>query len=297
MKYIYHFCEIKHQLMEFFERLSKILNYKIIDSDYFSISLFKIGELIILFIVTRILIYILRIFLVRFEKKENLDKGSMFALYQILKYIFIVIAITIGLEALGVKITLLIAGSAALFVGLGLGLQQIFKDFVSGFIFLIERTAKVGEIVEVDGHVARVLKIGLRTTEIETRDRIKLVVPNSKFISDTVINWSNNRTATRFGIRFRVRYGSDVKLVKRIALETVAANLKVEKQPAPQLVLDHFGDDGLEFLLLFHSYDLFRIEFVKSNIRYALEEAFVKHDIKFGFTQLDIHIKDLPPKF
>jgi small-conductance mechanosensitive channel len=161
-------------------------------------------------------------------------------------------------------------------------------------MLLFENTARVGEIVEVDGHVARVLKIGLRTTEIETRDRIKLIVPNSKFISDTVINWSNNKTATRFSVKFRVRYGSDVNLIKKITLASLENNPQVEKNPAPQLIIENFGENGLEFDLLFYSNDLFKIEFVKSNVRYDLEKAFMENNIKFGFQQMDLHVKQLP---
>lgn len=151
---------------------------------------------------TLLFLFIVRRVVGKFLKARSVDAGRQYALFQLIKYFAWVIAIVLILEALNIKITLLLAGSAALLVGLGFGLQQIFQDLVSGVFILIEGTIRVNDVIEIDGLVGRILTINLRTSQVLTRDGIVIIVPNHKFIVDNIINWSHNATATRFkGIR------------------------------------------------------------------------------------------------
>ena len=175
-------------------------------------------------------------------------------------------------------------------VGLGFGLQQIFNDFVSGLILLFEGTIKVGEVVEVEGIVGRVIRIGLRTSELETRDNIMMLIPNSMFTSEKVINWSHNLQFTRFRVKIGVAYGSDTKLVKNVLLACADEHTFITKKPQPRVRFREFGDSSLNFELLFFSDNMFRIESVKSDIRFMIDQKFRANDIQIPFPQRDLHI-------
>ncbi|MFT7031218.1 MAG: small-conductance mechanosensitive channel [Marinoscillum sp.] len=195
------------------------------------------------------------------------------------------------LDSIGVEITLLLAGSAALLVGLGFGIQQIFNDVVSGILLLFEGTVSVGDIVEIEHIVGKVQRIALRTSIIQTRDHISIIVPNSKLVSDNVINWTHNRSQTRFNIKIGVAYGSDVPLVMRLLEEAATAQKAVAKNPKPNARFIDFGDSALMFEILFWSDKMFEIEFIKSAIRVEIDALFRTNNVIIPFPQRDLHLK------
>ena len=166
-----------------------LLDHKLYQTGDEIIRIFHLLEIILILISIIVIIRIIKRIIHKQETRKRLEAGQLHAIYQIIKYFLWVIAIAIILDTLEIKITILLASSAALLVGLGLGLQQIFQDFVSGIALLVEGTIKINDIVEIEGGiVGRVREIGLRTSKIETRDNIILIIPNSKFISDNVNN-------------------------------------------------------------------------------------------------------------
>jgi len=191
--------------------INKILSYELLNLGDVRISVYHLLGIVIIVILSKVILWGLRRFFKRQTTKFHLDEGRAWAFYQIVKYVIVIIVMVLILDSIGVKITILLAGSAALLVGVGLGLQQTFNDFVSGIILLFEGTVSVGDIVEVAGIVGKVQKIDIRTSQIETRDSIVIIVPNSKLINDNVINWSHNRKETRFSLTVGVAYGSDVE--------------------------------------------------------------------------------------
>ncbi len=225
-----------------------------------------------------------------------IDRGRAKAMYQLFSYVVFVIFLLIALEFVGVKITILLAGSAALLVGLGLGIQSLFNDFVSGILLLFEGTISVGDIVEVDGLVGQVKNIYLRTSEIETRSRIIIIVPNHKLVSENVINWSHNRDITRFEVNVGVAYGSDVQLVKKLLEEAANEHEKVSKIPEPVARFINFGDSSLDFELLFFTKNMFIIEFIKSDLRFAIDKKFRENKVTIPFPQRDVHIYNTESK-
>ena len=192
---------------------------------------------------------------------------------------------------INIKITILLAGSAALLVGLGLGLQQIFQDFVSGITIIIEGTLKVGDIVQTqEGEVGKVKEISMRTSKLETRDNIILIVPNSKLINNVVINWSHIEKKTRFKVDVGVAYGSDVQLVKRLLLECATDHKLVFTNPAPFVRFTDFSDSSLCFQLLFYTNETFRVEDIKSDLRFRIDNAFRQNGVRIPFPQRDVHL-------
>lgn len=222
---------------------------------------------------------------------SELERGRRHSVYQLVQYAVWVAVLLLSLESLGFKITLLLAGSAALLVGIGLGLQEVFKDLVSGIILLFDGTIRVSDIIEVDGQVGRVMEIRLRASTIETRDGIVMIIPNSAFITGHVVNWTHNRKLTRFKVEVGVAYGSDVRKVERILVECAKKHADVVKTPEPFVFFNDFGESQLTFGLYFFSRSVMKIEFVKSDLRFAIDAAFRENNITIPFPQRDLWIK------
>ncbi len=230
------------------------------------------------------------------QKANKLTIGQKYAYSQLTKYITILLASVIVFESLKIDVTILMAGSAAFFLALALGLQHLFNDLVSGFFLLFEGTIRVGDIIEVDGMVSRVKEIGIRTSKLKNRDGITLVIPNSKIISNSVINWTTDSSVTRFQVHVGVAYGSDVQLVRNVLLECAERHTEIVRSPKPNCRFIDFGDSSLQFELLFWSKNRFRIEDVKSDVRFMINSEFAKNNITVPFPQRDIHIKTNPDK-
>ena len=276
--------------------LEQILEYEIFSAGGYTVTPFEIVRLLVLLLISWVLIRLAHSLIQKRIKSGRFDKGRGHAFYQILRYIIIIFAALIGLDMIGVHLTLLLAGSAALLVGIGLGLQQIFNDIVSGILLLFEGTVSVGDIVELNSVVGKVRSISIRTSKIETRDRTVIIVPNSKLVSDNVINWSHNRIATRFNIKVGVAYGSDVKLVMRLLCEAANEHEDVDSEPIPEARFVDFGESSLDFELLFFSTKMFSIELVKSDLRVAIDQKFRDHQVTIPFPQRDLHVKNMPGK-
>jgi small-conductance mechanosensitive channel len=187
-----------------------------------------------------------------------------------------------------------LASSAALLVGVGLGIQHIFNDIVSGFILLFGRPVSIGDIVEVDKEVGRVTDIGFRRSMIITRDDINMVIPNSKFVSEKVINWSYRNRLTRFHVTLGVAYGSDTEKVRRLLVEAAVEHPEVSNEKQPFARFLDFADSQLTFDLLFWSDNIFRVENVLSDLRFAIDKKFRENNVRIPFPQQDVYIKQTP---
>jgi len=273
--------------------LKEILEYKIAITDEFAINLSSILIVILIIVATRIVNWLFKRIFKRQEKKDRIDVGKSHTLFQIIKYTIWVIAISLILETLGFKITILLAGSAALLVGLGLGIQEIFKDIVSGIFILFEGHLKVGDVLELDGMVGIVKEIGLRTSKLETRDKIIVIVPNSKFITGNVVNWSHIDTKTRFSVEVGVAYGSNARKVEDVLIHCAKNNKSISNKPEPFVQFKNFGESSLDFELFFFTNESFIVENIKSQLRFDIKEAFNKNNIEIPFPQRVVYSKPL----
>ena len=273
-------------------QLKEILGEEILKIGTIVITPNILLEILIILIATRLLLFLIKKIFSRNIIKKGLDEGMVFAIYSLIKYILWVIAITLILDSLGLKITVLIAGSAALLVGIGLGIQNIFKDILSGVFMLFERNIKIGDVMQLeDGMVGRVKEIGLRTSKILTRDNVVKTIPNSHFVESEVINWSTMDPNTRFHVKVGVAYGSDVRLVEKILLKCAEENKEVSKHPKPFVRFNDFGESSLDFQLFFWTHHSFTVENIKSDLRFAIDDEFRKNQITIPFPQRDIHVK------
>jgi small-conductance mechanosensitive channel len=275
--------------------LRELIEYKLLETEKFSLTVYQLFVFIFILLATWFLLRLIRIFVTRRIKKHGLQASSTYSIFQIFKYIIWVLAIGIGLESIGVKFNLLIASSAALLVGLGLGLQQLFMDYVAGIVILFEGVVKVNDVVEMGDLVGEVRHIGLRTSKIETRDDYMIVVPNHRLVNDTLINWSHNRRLTRFNVKVGVAYGSDIRLVERVLMEVARENADIGNHPPPFVRFQDFGNSSLDFQLFFWTENTFRVENIKSNLRFNIDAQFRKNNIRIPFPQRDVHIIDPGP--
>lgn len=250
-----------------------------------------VGLLVMLsiaFVITGFALKWLRLLFTR--KMVQDDKLKFISVFQFIKYTVYVIVVLITISAAGIDITILITASAALFVGLGLALQELFQDVIGGIFIIVDKSLSVGDIIEVDGKVGKVIEIKLRTVRAITREDKIVIIPNHKFISDIIYNYTQNHKTTREKVDVGVAYGSDVKLVTKI-LEEVADNQKgILKNPRPFVLFEDFGDSALLFSLNFFITDSFFDPRIKSELRYKIDAKFRELDITIPFPQRDIHV-------
>lgn len=271
--------------------LSKILESQLLNVDGYSLKVYTFVIIIVILIITRLLLLLLKKLLFRKNTLEKLDKGNTYALFQIIKYVAWVIAIALILETIGIKVTVLIAGSAALLVGIGLGLQQTFNDIVSGIILLSEKSIKIDDVLEIDGDVVKIQHIGLRTSKGLDTDDISIIIPNSLITTNKVINWSHQSRKTRFRIDVGVAYGSDINKVMKILEESAYEHPEVFDRDLIEARFVNFGNSSLDFQVLFFSKNNFRIGKVKSDIRKIIYQKFAANGITIPFPQMDLHLR------
>ena len=244
--------------------------------------------LITAFIVTSFLLKWLRHLLTR--KMQGDDKLKFFSIFKFIKYFVYVAVILLTMSAAGIDITILITASAALFVGLGLALQELFQDIIAGIFIITDKSLLVGDIIEVDGKVVRVFEIKLRTTRAITRDDKVIIIPNHRFITETIYSHTQNRDKTRETINVGVAYGSDVEKVTQLLLECARQHPGVLKSPEPFVLFEDFGDSALLFALKFHVSDSFASPLLKSELRYKIDQAFRDNQVTIPFPQRDVHL-------
>ncbi|HEX4999948.1 MAG TPA: mechanosensitive ion channel domain-containing protein [Terriglobia bacterium] len=223
--------------------------------------------------------------------RTSLDVGARQAIGSIFQYSAVLLGLLIILQTAGIDLTTLNVVAGALGVGLGFGLQNVASNFVSGLIILLERPVKVGDRIEVGDVEGDVVEIRARSTTVLTNENIAIILPNSKFISEPIINWSYNDTTVRFSIPVGVSYGVDVRLVEDLLLRVAWDNSDVMKHPEPVVRFIDFGDSSLNFELRVWSTTLMhRKGKLRSDLNFAIYKTFAEHHIPIPFPQRDIHI-------
>ena len=223
--------------------------------------------------------------------RTQLDESAQYSISVAIKYLLILIAVMLGLRVLGFDLAALAVFAGTVGIGIGLGLQEIAKNFISGIIMLIERPVKVGDWVEIGDLPGRVQAIKARGTVIQTFDNISVVVPNSEFITKQVVNWSYSDKIIRFKLTVGVAYGSDVQLVKKSLLEVAAANPNTLKHPEPTVLFYDFGDNSLGFILYGWTDQPDKRFSILSELHFAVNKLFNERNIVIAYPQRDIHLK------
>jgi len=259
-------------------------------------STLTVGMLITLFLaitVIRIFLWVVTtFFLKQYFQRKSIDLGRSYAITTFIKYIIYVFGAIWCLEILGISFSVLWGGAAALLVGVGLGLQQTFNDLTSGIILLSEGTVEVGDVVIVDGMMGTVQEIGLRTSKVETRNAISILIPNSKLVMENAINYSHNPNPVRFQLNVGVAYGSDVHLVTALIMQAMKETEGVSTSPSYEVQFQDFGNSSLDFVAHFYTSQFLRIDFIRSKMRYKINDLFKENKVEIPFPQQDLWIRN-----
>ncbi|MCA9404194.1 MAG: mechanosensitive ion channel [Candidatus Omnitrophica bacterium] len=275
-----------------FETITAWMNQPIVHIGSTPVTLGGIGAAMTIFVVSLVISSTTRRVLAsRLGKNPKFSASMIYALNRILHYVIIIFGIVLAAQTIGFNFGTLAVAFGFLGVGIGLGLQNITANFTAGLLLLIERPVSVGDFVNVEGQIGRVTDIGMRATRIRTLDNIVIIVPNSKFADNSVINWSIEDQRVRLHNPVGVAYGSDVATV-RSALEGVAkAHPDVLKNPEPEVRFRGFGDSSLDFELLYWIDEPRKQFLVQSQINYDIDAAFRRDGVTIPFPQRDLHLK------
>ncbi|MCO7502809.1 MULTISPECIES: mechanosensitive channel MscK [Pseudomonas] len=223
----------------------------------------------------------------------NLAQGSAYATTTLLSYVIAGVGFVTTLSTLGVSWDKLQWLVAALSVGLGFGMQEIFANFISGIMILFERPVRIGDTITIGNLSGTVSKIRIRATTITDFDRKDIIVPNKTFITGQLINWSLTDTITRVTLKLGVDYGSDLDLVRTLLLQAANENPRVLKEPAPIVYFLNFGESTLDHELRMHVRDLGDRNPVLDEINRYINKEFKRQHINISFRQMEVYLKNM----
>jgi small-conductance mechanosensitive channel len=242
----------------------------------------------------QVVIWSVRHLLRKFLRNTNFEEGMRFMVMRLVRTVVYFLVIVVALDTAGIDLTVFWASSAALLVGVGIGLQNFFNDVVSGFVLLFEGGVRVGDELEVDGMMVRVERIDLRSTRVITRFGNLIVIPNGLISGQTVRNFTQGENSTMVQLAVGVAYGSDVERVKAILLEAANAEEEVVKKAQTAVLFNDFGESSLQFTVCFWIEKPFLRKLISSNIRFRIDEAFRANGIRIPFPQRDVHVHQAP---
>ena len=228
--------------------------------------------------------------------RMKLAQGSAYAITTLLSYVIAVVGFVATLGTLGVSWDKLQWLVAALSVGLGFGLQEIFANFVSGLIILFERPVRIGDVVTIGELSGTVSRIQIRATTITDFDRKEIIVPNKTFVTGQLLNWSLSDTVTRVTVKLGVAYGSDLELTRRLLWQIADDNPRVLKDPEPMVLFLSFGASTLDHELRIHVRELCDRNLATDEINRRIDVLFKENGIEIAFNQIDVHVRSIDGK-
>lgn len=269
------------------KEIKGFLNYTFEFSDKVHISIKSILIVILALLVTSFILRLIRKLMTR--KLPDEDKIKFVSLFSYSKWFIYVMILLLTLHNIGVHVTAVFAASAALLVGVGLALQTLFQDIISGVFILVDQTVHVGDIIELEGKIGRVEQINLRTTRAVTIDNKVLIIPNHLYLTNSLYNWTANGSETRESVEVGVAYGSDVLLVKKLLIQAALSQPGVLDSNPPMVLFTNFGDSSLNFKVAFTINNSFDVRFNQSDIRFEIDRLFREHNVVIPFPQRDVH--------
>lgn len=278
---------IIHQIKELLENFGEPL-FSIGETPVTFVSVLScIGLILIAFVASTIL----RRVLSKVYDKRNIDVGLQHALNRLLHYVIMAVGIFIAVDNLGVSLSALAAIGGVLLVGIGFGLQDLAKDFISGLILLLERPIRKGDFIEVKNNQGTVIEIGLRATVINTYDDIDVLIPNGILLNEMVVNRLYGKKKYRIRINVGVGYDSDPELVRDTLISIAKAHPDILETPVPIVFFEHFKESTLGFRLMGWLDDARLEPRVKSDLHFGVNKAFQEAGIEMAYPQIDLHLR------
>lgn len=280
------------QLLNSLAALAPILDYELFTIGERSVTLVSLMIFVAILAVSwMISSYLRRLYESRFS--SQFEKGTAHTLQRLIHYTTLTIGAFVAIDFIGIDLTSLAVVASFLSVGIGFGMRNIASNFISGIILMFERPISVGDIVTVDEEIGKIINIGMRATVVRTVDNQEIVMPNSTFLEQNVINWTRGERKSRLRFSVGVAYGSDVEKVRETLLETADSIEKVLENPEPQVIFMEFGDSSLNFELRVWIADASERIPVRDKLNTAINRAFVEEDIEMPFPQRDVHLDSL----
>jgi small-conductance mechanosensitive channel len=224
----------------------------------------------------------------------RMSRGAQEVISAITRYILIFFGTIALLQAWGLDLSSLALLGGALGVGIGFGLQDIARDFSSGLVLLFERSIQAGDFIEVDNHMGTVERVGARSILLRTLDQISIIVPNSAFINNNVVNWSHGSSLSRLRLAAPVAYGSDLEVVRSCLLMAAHSHAKIAQTPTPQVMFLGYGDNALNLELFVWITEPSQQVPITSELFFKKEEQFRKYQVQVPFPQRDLHVQTAP---
>lgn len=227
----------------------------------------------------------------------KLDAGAAHAVQTLSFYTLLVSFTLLALRAVHFPLTAFTVLGGAVAIGIGFGSQNVMNNFISGLILMLERPVRVRDVVEIDGSHGAIEKIGARSTQIRSTDGRHVIVPNSFFLENNVVNWTLSDDLIRARVRVGVVYGSPTRLVEQLIHRVVDEDELVLKHPKPIVIFDDFGDNSLNFDAYFwvRARAPMQVREVQSRIRFRIDDLFREHALVIAFPQRDVHLDTVAP--
>jgi len=231
----------------------------------------------------------------RLANRRHIDPGLRYTICRLVKYVIVTVGLLVALkQAFALDLTSIAVIFTALSVGIGFGLQYIAADIASGFILLFERPIRIGDRITIGEDEGDVQSINLRTTIVTTNDRIAIIVPNSKLVSQRVVNWSYGDPRARISIPIGVADDSDIELVTQTLIEASRGVSNVLEEPKPRVQFLKFGDYSLDFRLLVWTNQPRRHVQIRSDINYRIARLFREREIRIPYPTQEFLLKGIP---
>ena len=276
------------------QKIHDFLNYNFTLGSSISFTVQSLVVILIVFVFTSYFLKFIRRIVSRTLSEQA--KYTFQSIFSFINYFVYVIVILVTFDNIGLDVTAVFAASAALLVGVGLALQTIIQDIISGVFIIADQTVHIGDIIQLDGQVGKVENIKLRTTRAVTIDNKVLIIPNHKFLTSILYNWTENGTLTTEYIQVGVAYGSNLDLVKKLLIDLTSSFPKILKDPKPFVILNEFGDNALDLKLAITLNNSFKAERLKSRVRFKIYEVFKAHKIDIPFPQRTVWINQVESK-
>lgn len=283
-------------LTEMFSQISNVLNLTLFELNQTPVSVASILMFALVMLIVMALSRVFnRIFLRTLLQRLQIDESTIYTMLRISHYILMIIGAVIAFQFIGINLSGLAVIFGLLSVGIGFGLQNVTSNFIAGLILLFERPIKIGDRVMVGDTEGDVMDINIRSTTIRSLNNVSIIVPNSEFVSNNVINWSHGDTRIRLIIEVGVSYQSDLDAVLRCLKEVADEHPETLKEPSPDVLLKEFGDSSWNMMLRVWIPNPQRHHLIRSEINCAIVRKFRENGVEIPFPQRDLHLRSAEP--
>ncbi len=280
------------------EGLQAFWNFQITRMDGQAITVGKIASALAIFIVAIWISRLLsRVLGGRILRKFGANEGAIGAFQTIFFYVLVAIFAMLTLELVNVPLTVFTLLGGAIAIGVGFGSQNLLNNFISGLILLAERPIRIGDLIQVGDLFGTVASVGARSTRVRTSANVDLLVPNSAFLEQNVINWTLSDNKVRTHVTVGVVYGSPTDAVRDLMIQAAEEHPRVLKDPPPHVIFADFGDNALVFEVYFwlEMKTQMQRKIVESDIRFRIDAVCREKDIVIAFPQRDVHLDTVKP--